>query len=61
MRVVNKDTANYVRLAFVLVGMRNLRSLMANPRVQRFLAQRYGDFLAEFQRIAESPELETAA
>lgn len=38
-----------------------LRSLIANPRVQRFLSQRYRDFLAEFQRITESQELETAA
>lgn len=38
-----------------------LRSLLANPRVTRYLAQRHADFLAEFQRIAESHELETAA
>jgi hypothetical protein len=38
-----------------------LRTLLANMRVMRFLTQRYGDILAEFQQIAEPPELDSAA
>jgi ParB-like chromosome segregation protein Spo0J len=53
---------NFGETVLSLVPIRGyLRSLLANSRVQRFLAQRYGDFLTEFQRIAESQELETAA
>jgi hypothetical protein len=53
---------NFGETVLSLVPIRGyLRSLLANPRVQRFLAQQYAEFLAEFQRIAESQELETAA